>query len=41
MSQEHKDQELIETQRNLHPDPKATREELVERVKANFRVPRV
>ncbi|KAF5674182.1 ste24 endopeptidase [Fusarium heterosporum] len=26
--------------RNLHPDPKATREELVDRVVANMRIPR-
>lgn len=40
LNQETENQELIGTQRNLHPDPKATKEELVERVKANFRVPR-
>ena len=27
-------------QRNLHPDPKATREELIDRVIANMRIPR-
>ncbi|KAH7191950.1 uncharacterized protein B0J16DRAFT_332024 [Fusarium flagelliforme] len=26
--------------RNLHPDPKATREELIDRVIANMRIPR-
>ncbi|CVK87519.1 uncharacterized protein FMAN_05516 [Fusarium mangiferae] len=26
--------------RNLHPDPKATKEELIERVIANMRIPR-
>ena len=27
-------------QRNLHPDPKATKEELIDRVIANMRIPR-
>ncbi|KAF4453019.1 STE24 endopeptidase [Fusarium austroafricanum] len=28
------------SERNLHPDPKATKEELLERVIANMRIPR-